>query len=313
MVERVCGIPREDFLAGGRRADENSGREPRRRRLRVGWTQHSNGVQIIRAAAILQLLLGNIGRPGGGIIALRGHASIQGSTDIPTLSTCCPATCHAARREEEDPRRLRRVGRRRRAAAGRTSQVMVSLLKAYYGDARLPENDFGFAAPAEITRNHSHFPTMLGRRGSRRAVRDGSEPGGRRAARGLQRKALARSAGWSCATWRRSRRRPSGATRRRSRRRAAHGGHRDRGLPHARREPRRKGGHSPTRSGCCSGAKRRSIRRATRARSCGSSTTCQARAGALRDSTVERDWPIRNLRWDYPDMAPRREPYAEDV
>ena len=56
----------------------------------VGWTQHSTGVQIIRAAAILQLLLGNIGRPGGGILALRGHASIQGSTDIPTLYDILP-------------------------------------------------------------------------------------------------------------------------------------------------------------------------------------------------------------------------------
>ena len=51
----------------------------------VGWTQQSKGVQIIRASAILQLLLGNMGRPGGGIMALRGHASIQGSTDVPTL------------------------------------------------------------------------------------------------------------------------------------------------------------------------------------------------------------------------------------
>ena len=56
----------------------------------VGWTQHSKGVQIIRSAAILQLLLGNIGRPGGGILALRGHASIQGSTDIPTLYDILP-------------------------------------------------------------------------------------------------------------------------------------------------------------------------------------------------------------------------------
>ena len=56
----------------------------------VGWTQHSKGVQVIRSAAILQLLLGNIGRPGGGILALRGHASIQGSTDIPTLYDILP-------------------------------------------------------------------------------------------------------------------------------------------------------------------------------------------------------------------------------
>src|SRR5207249_5688449 len=56
----------------------------------VGWTQHSVGVQYIRTAAIVQQLLGNIGRPGGGIMALRGHASIQGSTDIPTLYNTLP-------------------------------------------------------------------------------------------------------------------------------------------------------------------------------------------------------------------------------
>src|SRR5215470_1238606 len=56
----------------------------------VGWTQHTVGVQNVRTAAILQLLLGNVGRPGGGILALRGHASIQGSTDIPTLYNLLP-------------------------------------------------------------------------------------------------------------------------------------------------------------------------------------------------------------------------------
>ena len=62
----------------------------------LGWTQHSKGVQIIRTASILQLLLGNIGRPGGGIMALRGHASIQGSTDIPTLYDILPGYLHNA-------------------------------------------------------------------------------------------------------------------------------------------------------------------------------------------------------------------------
>ena len=56
----------------------------------MGWTQHTTGVQIIGCAALLQLLLGNIGRPGGGILALRGHATIQGSTDIPTLYNLLP-------------------------------------------------------------------------------------------------------------------------------------------------------------------------------------------------------------------------------
>jgi formate dehydrogenase major subunit len=86
MVERVCGVPREQWMQVAQTLIENSGRERTGAICyAVGWTQQSKGVQIIRAAAILQLLLGNIGRPGGGIMALRGHASIQGSTDVPTL------------------------------------------------------------------------------------------------------------------------------------------------------------------------------------------------------------------------------------
>src|SRR3712207_3743253 len=86
MVEQVCGISKEDFLEVARTLVANSGRERTTSFVyAVGWTQHTVGAQMIRAAAILQLLLGNIGRPGGGILALRGHATIQGSTDIPTL------------------------------------------------------------------------------------------------------------------------------------------------------------------------------------------------------------------------------------
>ena len=70
---------------------ENSGRDRTTAFVySLGWTQHTVGVQYIRTAAILQALLGNMGRPGGGIMALRGHASIQGSTDIPTLFDLLP-------------------------------------------------------------------------------------------------------------------------------------------------------------------------------------------------------------------------------
>lgn len=86
MVEQVCGVPRAEWLKVAQTLARNSGRERTAAICyAVGWTQQSKGVQIIRAAAILQLLLGNMGRPGGGIMALRGHASIQGSTDVPTL------------------------------------------------------------------------------------------------------------------------------------------------------------------------------------------------------------------------------------
>ena len=86
MVERVCGVPREQWMQVVQTLVENSGRERTSAICyAVGWTQQSKGVQIIRAGAMIQLLLGNIGRPGGGVMALRGHANIQGATDVPTL------------------------------------------------------------------------------------------------------------------------------------------------------------------------------------------------------------------------------------
>src|SRR5215212_1803552 len=91
LVEQSCGIPRERFLEVADVFTRASGADRTGAICyAVGWTQHSSGVQTIRCAAILQLLLGNIGRPGGGILALRGHASIQGSTDIPTLYDVLP-------------------------------------------------------------------------------------------------------------------------------------------------------------------------------------------------------------------------------
>ena len=86
LVEQVCGVPPEQFAAVADAVTRNSGRDRTTAFVySVGWTHHTVGVQNIRTAAILQMLLGNMGRPGGGIMALRGHASIQGSTDIPTL------------------------------------------------------------------------------------------------------------------------------------------------------------------------------------------------------------------------------------
>ena len=89
----------------------------------VGWTQHTAGVQMIRAGAILQLLLGNIGRPGGGILALRGHATIQGSTDIPTLYDLLPGYLHMphAREGEHDAARPTSTPAAPTRAGGRTS------------------------------------------------------------------------------------------------------------------------------------------------------------------------------------------------
>src|SRR4029079_3742427 len=91
LVEQVCGTPRDAFQRVSDAFCSASGPDKTGAICyAVGWTQHSTGSQIIRAASILQLLLGNIGRPGGGIMALLGHASIRGSTDIPTLYDLLP-------------------------------------------------------------------------------------------------------------------------------------------------------------------------------------------------------------------------------
>src|SRR5437773_177196 len=86
MVEQVCGSPKDKFIKVAEMLLENSGRDRTSAfAYAVAWTQHTYGVQMISCCALLQLLLGNIGRPGAGVMALRGHAAIQGSTDVPTL------------------------------------------------------------------------------------------------------------------------------------------------------------------------------------------------------------------------------------
>ncbi len=164
MVERICGIAPDQFHAVATHLIENSGRE-RTSALcyAVGWTQHTAGAQMIRAGAILQLLLGNIGRPGGGVLALRGHASIQGSTDIPTLYDLLPGYLNMphAREGELDLDTYFETGGTDRGWWVHLPEYMVSLLKAWFGDAATAENDYGFEHLPKISGNHSHFPTTL--------------------------------------------------------------------------------------------------------------------------------------------------------
>ncbi|HEX8121802.1 MAG TPA: molybdopterin-dependent oxidoreductase [Solirubrobacteraceae bacterium] len=164
MVERVCGVPKEQFLEVAETLIASSGRE-RTTMLSyaVGWTQHSSGVQMIRAGTIVQLLLGNIGRPGGGVMAMRGHASIQGSSDIPTLYEILPGYLPMPRGKDGDVTLADYVesGGSQRGWWSHFDKYVVSLLKAYFGDAATAENDYGFPWLPKITGNHSHYPTML--------------------------------------------------------------------------------------------------------------------------------------------------------
>jgi formate dehydrogenase major subunit len=163
MVEEICGTPKELFLQVAETLCANSGRERTSAiAYAVGWTQHTVGVQIIRAAAIVQLLLGNIGRPGGGILALRGHANIQGSTDIPTLYNILPGYIPMPHPQgHPDLSTFVEKNGPDTGAWGELSSYITSLLKAWWGDAATPDNDFCFAYLPRINGDHSIYPTML--------------------------------------------------------------------------------------------------------------------------------------------------------
>jgi formate dehydrogenase major subunit len=158
---RICGCRTEDIERVARLLIENSGRERTSAIVyAVGWTQHSIGPQIIRAAGILQLLLGNMGRPGGMIMAMRGHCSIQGSTDIPTLYDLLPGylpqpICDP---EHETLDRYVKMEGLPTGYWANTKKFIVSLLKAYYGDAAVPANDFHFDWLPRLDGDYSQQP-----------------------------------------------------------------------------------------------------------------------------------------------------------
>ena len=164
FVEEVTGCPRETFLRVADLLATNSGREKTGSFCyAVGWTHHSVGVQIIRACSIIQGMLGNIGRPGGGIMALRGHVSIQGSTDIPTLYNMLPTYLpqpnvfhqHATladylKTETPDTGWWHNF-----------PKYVVSLLKAWYGDAATEANDFGYRFLPKLVGDASQEPMTM--------------------------------------------------------------------------------------------------------------------------------------------------------
>ncbi len=165
MVRDVCGIPVEQFHEVARALTENSGRERTTCfAYALGWTQHSLGAQFIRTAAILQLLMGNMGRPGGGIMALRGHASIQGSTDIPTLFNILPGYLPMPIVGEHDTLQdyLAQISSPlQKGYWTEAESYTASLLKAWWGDAATPENDFCYDYLPRLTGAHGTYQTVL--------------------------------------------------------------------------------------------------------------------------------------------------------
>lgn len=164
-VEEICGIPKEVFLRVCQHLTENSGRDRTSAFCyAVGWTQHTVGSQYIRTASILQLLLGNVGRPGGGIQALRGHVSIQGSSDVPTLFDLLPGYLpmpHADEEQDLDSYVLA-AGFPHKGFWSNMEAYTVSLLKAWWGENATAENDYCFDHLPRLTGSHSTYDTVMG-------------------------------------------------------------------------------------------------------------------------------------------------------
>jgi formate dehydrogenase major subunit len=165
MVERICGTPKDSFLKVAE-VVTSSGNAQRVGTVlyAVGWTQHSVGVQMIRAAATLQLLLGNVGRPGGGVNAMRGHSNIQGATDIAGVFDNLPGYLATPESQYADlksylkamtPTTLNQEAWPSMNYWSNYPKFMVSLLKSLYGDAAKKENEWGYQWLPKVDGNYS--------------------------------------------------------------------------------------------------------------------------------------------------------------
>jgi formate dehydrogenase major subunit len=168
MVERITGIPKEQYLKAvdmftSVRKDGDM-KKVASIIYAVGWTQHTFGTQLIRTAAMIQLLLGNVGRAGGGVNALRGHSNIQGATDMGGLADGMPGYLKVPTPADTD---LAAYLKRTTPTASKpgpwdsfnyysnTPKFFVSMLKAFYGDAATKENGFAYDYFPKVDRDYS--------------------------------------------------------------------------------------------------------------------------------------------------------------
>ncbi len=187
MVERICGTPKATFekvaeIVTSTGVPEKAGTIT----YALGWTQHSTGVQMIRAGAVLQLLLGNVGRPGGGMNAFRGHSNIQGATDTAGTFEILPGYLKTPAGqlatltdyyENAVPKTLNSQAWASMNYWTNYPKFMVSLLKAAWGKAATKDNDWGYEWLPKVDGNYSWmyiFDDMY--RGSSTRV-GGKEPG----------------------------------------------------------------------------------------------------------------------------------------
>ena len=168
MVERITGIPKDQFIKAAEmftsiRKDGDM-KKVATIIYAVGWTQHTFGTQIIRTAAILQLLLGNVGRAGGGVNALRGHSNIQGATDVAGVFDILPGYLKVPTPADKDfDAWMKRITPTASKPGewqswnywSNTPRFAVSFLKAMYGDAAKKENGWAFDYLPRVDREYS--------------------------------------------------------------------------------------------------------------------------------------------------------------
>src|SRR6202521_4789439 len=168
MVERITGIPKEQYLKAvdlftSVRKDGDM-KKVATIIYAVGWTHHSFGTQIIRTAAMIQLLLGNVGRAGGGVNALRGHSNIQGATDMAGIFDNLPGYLKVPTPADTSfDAWMKRITPTPSKPApwdsfnywSNTPKFAVSYLKALYGDAATKQNGWAFDYLPKVDRNYS--------------------------------------------------------------------------------------------------------------------------------------------------------------
>lgn len=149
MVSTICGTPRDAFLKVCEMIATTAAADKTMTVMyALGWTQHSQGSQMIRTGAMVQLLLGNIGAAGGGMNALRGHSNIQGLTDLGLLSNLLPGYMTLPGDAEQDYKAYIDKRAFKPLRPGQLSywsnygKFFVSTMKAWYGDSATAGNNW---------------------------------------------------------------------------------------------------------------------------------------------------------------------------
>lgn len=146
MIAKTCGMPQEKFEEIAK-TFASTGAPDKAGTLiyAMGLTQHTVGVQNIRAFAIIQMLLGNMGIAGGGINAARGESNVQGSTDFGLLAGSLPGYNNLPTAEKHPTlAKYKEVEVTKTGFTQNRAKWLVSMLKAWYGDAATPDNEFAY-------------------------------------------------------------------------------------------------------------------------------------------------------------------------